>query len=67
MRHYDPQEVFGWIAFCNRVKCVPLDYYDKFMALINQANAAHEAELEKERMMGLLLESEVHDLAENDK
>jgi hypothetical protein len=55
MRHYSLKEVLVWVATCNRLRCVPLEYYDKFSALVDQANRADEMERRYEQAMGNLL------------
>jgi hypothetical protein len=53
MRHYSLKEVLVWVATCNRLGCVPLEYYDKFSALVDQANRADEMERRYEQAMGI--------------
>jgi len=58
-RHYTAPEVEGWIVDAHILGgIVTADLHDKVTALVDQANAAYEAQRRYERMMDQMLAGE---------
>jgi len=55
MQRYHLKAVLQWVATCNHLGCVPLEYLAKFRALVDQANSAEASERRAERAESALI------------
>ena len=66
MRRYTVPQVEGWIVDAHILGgVVTADLHDKVAALVDQANAAYEAQRRYERALAQMLAGAVVDLAEH--
>jgi hypothetical protein len=67
MQHHTLRETLARVADCKYLDAIPTRYRDWFAALVDQANAAEEAQRRYERALGRMLGGAVVDLTEGDR